>query len=181
MSTQCLAIFLRSNGKENLLYQLDSFNFLIRGKVKEVINMAIRESIDRSQPNSILDFELDINQVYCIYCVGVVVDNENCAFIITSETPPHNHLRTLARKLILVGSIKSTMDENFEYISSDLKIKQIQNILDDTKMNLYDDIQKLMDRESRLEDIINKTKHLEESTKDFLIKAKEMNRCCLIL
>ena len=60
-------------------------------------------------------------------------------------------------------------------------ITKIQGDLDETKLILYDTIEKVLDRGEKLDDIVAKSENLSLTSKQFYKTAKSANSCCLIL
>ena len=60
-------------------------------------------------------------------------------------------------------------------------ISQIQGDLDETKVILYDTIEKVLERGEKLDDIVAKSENLSLTSKQFYKTAKSTNSCCVIL
>jgi synaptobrevin family protein YKT6 len=178
MATDCLALFLNSKGIESSVYDLTHFNYFFRTEIKKAIMFAVKETVTRADENSIIDIELDVGDK--CYCVGIVTQT-SWAMIITTEKSPHNHLIILARKLIQEGVLAQSIEENFILIKGDLLIKDINVTLEETKMKLYDNIDKLLEREEKLDDIVRRTNELSNVSKLYWENTKDLNKCCVIL
>lgn len=61
------------------------------------------------------------------------------------------------------------------------KIFKINNELDMVKEIMVQNIEDLLNRGTKIEDLVNKTQDLSDTSKTFVRKTKEMNRCCIIL
>lgn len=71
--------------------------------------------------------------------------------------------------------------ENFKDPLKVDKILQIKKDIQETKDVLLVSLDKLIEREGKLEELIRRTDMLSEDSKDFYIKAAKTNSCCQIL
>ena len=60
-------------------------------------------------------------------------------------------------------------------------LMKIQTDLDETKVILYDTIEKVLERGEKLEDIVARSENLSATSKQFYKTAKSTNSCCVIL
>lgn len=60
-------------------------------------------------------------------------------------------------------------------------ISKIQKDLDETREVMVQNIEKVIARGEKLDDLLDKTNDLSESSKVFAKRAKNMNSCCVIL
>ncbi|PRP83627.1 hypothetical protein PROFUN_08353 [Planoprotostelium fungivorum] len=60
-------------------------------------------------------------------------------------------------------------------------IAKIHNDLNDTRQIMVENIEKVIARGEKLDDLLAKTDDLSESSKVFVTRAKKMNSCCTIL
>ena len=60
-------------------------------------------------------------------------------------------------------------------------INNIQNDLDETKDIMIKNIDSLLNRGEKLEDLLDKAENLSKGSKEFLSKTKKLNRCCIII
>jgi synaptobrevin family protein YKT6 len=65
-------------------------------------------------------------------------------------------------------------------IKSD-KLLNVQNELESVKYIMVQNIEDLLNRGSKLEDIVSRTQDLSDTSKTFVRKTKDLNRCCTIL
>jgi len=61
------------------------------------------------------------------------------------------------------------------------KILQIKRDLEETKLELKKDIELLLARGERLEDLIARSEDLSWSSRKFLKQSEELNRCCTLI
>jgi len=177
MSDKCFGIYTVKNASDTLIVDLSKFYFFIRNKLREFMMASAREIIDRSKNDSIIDIELNFKQIF--YVVGIKTTTGS-VLIFTNETMQHGHLIILARYILAKGLCK-TISENFDLIKTEAKIQKIQQELSEITYVMIDNIDALLAREEKLDDLVNRTAHLSEESKSFYHKTKNMNRCCLII
>ncbi|XWV24651.1 hypothetical protein QJ856_gp1133 [Tupanvirus deep ocean] len=177
MSNNCFGIYSFLDNKEKYIFNLASFNFFLWYRIEEFIIASAKEVIERTNDDSIIDIELNYKRVF--YMVGTKTEH-GCCFIFTTEPKPHDHL-ILLTKFIQHNGMKETIEENFEYISTELKCKQIQKELDDIKYIMVDNIDSLLKRGEKMDDLVLRTQYLSNESKKFYDRTKKLNRCCVII
>lgn len=60
------------------------------------------------------------------------------------------------------------------------KIKSIQNDLDETKIIMLNSIDKLLERGEKLDDILERTRELNQISAEFNKRSSKLNSCCII-
>eukprot|EP00116_Pleurobrachia_bachei_P014647 sb/3474909/ len=60
-------------------------------------------------------------------------------------------------------------------------LMKIQSDVDETKVILYDTLEKLLKREEKLEELVSRSEHLSVASKQFYKTVKPTNSCCAIL
>ncbi len=60
------------------------------------------------------------------------------------------------------------------------KFLRVRSALDDTKGVLVQTIDQLLERGEKLDDLLDKTKDLSDSSKRFYKEAKKTNSCCVV-
>jgi len=177
MADKCFGIYAVKDAPDTLILDLSKFYFFIRNKLREFMLASAREIIDRSNNDSIIDIELNFKQTF--YVVGLKTITGS-VLIFTTENMQHSHLIILARYILTKG-LRTTIPENFDLIRTDAKIQKIQQELSEITYVMINNIDALLAREEKLDDLVNKTAHLSEESKTFYHKTKNMNRCCLII
>jgi synaptobrevin family protein YKT6 len=77
-------------------------------------------------------------------------------------------------------TLKKIVEEYQDPVKTD-KILKVKKDLEETKTILNSALDSLLDRGEKLDTLVAKTDMLNDSAKDFYIKAKENNSCCTIL
>lgn len=175
---KCITILSTVNNTDIFLHNLSEFNFFIRSNVKIFLEATCKEFRDRSESGMFKYTLTEYNTTFNMIGLKSVSD---CVIIITTEQPPHDHLVCLAYAIKKNG-LKESISENFNYIQNNVRIKQIEKEISDIKLVMTDNIEKIMNRGEKLEDLLQKTKYLEEDSRRMLDSAKKLNnRCCNIL
>lgn len=177
MSKECFAIYTIKNLDEKYITDLSTFNFFTRNRIKEFILATAKEVNDRTAIDNIIDLQMEFNSVF--YVVGVKINIGTC-IIFTTDANAHKYLVTLSRYILIKG-LADTIGENFDYIKSETKMKNIIEQLDDVKFIMIDNIEQLKKREETLDDLVKKSEYLSNESKIFYVRAKKLNRCCAIL
>jgi len=176
MSTECFGIFLFKDNNEKFITNLSVFNYFIRSNIKKFMYASAKEIIDRTKTDSIIDLEIEYDKPF--FLVGIK-NKQNCCLIFTTEDQPHNHLISLSQYILLHG-LSDNINENFDHIKTELKCKKILKGLEDAKFELINDIELIMERGEKLDDLIIKTEYLDKEGKRFYDKTKKMNKCCYL-
>ena len=60
-------------------------------------------------------------------------------------------------------------------------IMKVQRELDETKITLHKTIESVLERNVKLDDLVNKSEGLSSQSKMFYTQAKKQNSCCLVM
>jgi synaptobrevin family protein YKT6 len=169
-------------------YQLENFNFLQKKKIKEVCLFTSRLGLKQIIENNKLTV---INyDKYYLYCYN---DQIACCIISDSEINMRV-INKILKKIIndtkLEIDINSLKKEDFS-----IKIKSIQNIsaneidkieqikedLEETKQIMIQNIEDVIARGESLDELVDATYDLSNTSKMFYKTSKKLNRgCCVI-
>ncbi len=177
-------------------YNLNSLNFLMRGKAKEIIRFGCRtvaERVQLGQSGAINNAE------FLIYFQGR--GDGLIIMIVTDESYPASAGREACRKLFDDFDIRHT-GLDIRNISTDTKVHfpelasrirqfqdpmqadkslAIQNQLNETKRIMVQNIDTLLARGEQVEDLIDASVDLSQSAKMFAKQARKTNRCCVAM
>ena len=201
MASECFGIFMIKNGVETFIHNLSSFNIWLRGNIKEFMYASTKELLTRIPLSSedekvgrreriipillpdggICHHEVDIQLDFYrdVSLVGFKKEKDAC-FIFTKEKHPHNHLILLS-KYILANQMFPTIKENFAYIKTEIKCKQAVDEIAQVRNIMIDNVEKILERGEKIEDLVKRSEYLSKSSKDFYRRSKKLNRCCSIV
>ena len=177
------------------VFKLDEFYYFEKKGIKELCTFIARNSFSRANKGKI------INVQHKGYYFTIVTNYEGlsiCAVFNDDKYP----LRVLHRILkdLLVLYIKEHGDK-WKNINNDLqlplkdlvfklneysdpnkvdKIYKINKDLDDTKIIMHQNIDKVLERGEKIEDLVERSKDLSKTSKQFYKTTRKMNRCCII-
>ena len=182
-----------------VVYDLSSFGYFKRGTIQDFINMTSRLLVERTQigqRQSVKEKE---------YICHVFVRNDNLAAVCFSdEEYPQKVIHTILTKIledftILIPSIPPFVARHFWPEPKKIKdfdgvlenyLKKYQNPseadvmmklqaeIDETKIILHRTMEDLLGRGEKLDDLVEKSAYLKDSSKFFYKTAKKTNSCC---
>jgi hypothetical protein len=173
-------------------YDLSSYSFMYRSNIKEIINKCF-ELIDKSERDN-----EGVSGTIVKHCSDPRIENTtivvynntnaNCLIMLVctntiNQTALNRLLVKIKGETDLHRCITEVKDFNANYskiLESDPIIK-IQREVDETKTILITSLDKLLERQGKLDDLLEKTNDLTTTSKVFLKQSKKMNRCCLLL
>jgi len=177
---------------------LSSFNFFYRSSVAEHLRFGTRTVIQRTPPGTLQTVELKKELGFVCHAYHRMDGLSGC--VVTDYEYPQRIAISLLKK-IMDEFEKQTgdkwkvveADQNLEpaFMASDMaeyqnptqadKIARIQKYLDEIKEIMHKNIEEVLKRGETLESLMEKSEDLSASSKIFYKKAKETNRCCVIL
>lgn len=178
MANVCFGIFVLHGNEEKCVFDLGKINYWYRSSVRDFLIGTAKELNDRLNIGDRIDILLS-KDGFDMFAVGLKNHNGFC-LIFTYEKEPHGYLFCLADK-ILTDGLKETIVENYKYVQSTEKIKQIQSQLDDINTIMIKNIELVLKRGENIDDLVNKSQYLSDQSKGWYIKTKDLNSCCHIL
>ncbi len=179
MSLYALLIFNKYQQLEYSNYNLSNFFFVYRGKIKDTIESIAIELIKNSKQNNFYKINEKFQDVEMSIYLFI---NDKIYILITDDNYPQ---RVVSK---LIGALKNTGIEQcnilFESYQNPNKfdtITQLKNELEESKIIILDSIDKIMMRGENLDELIQKSNNLSETSFLFKNKAKDLNSCCAIL
>lgn len=95
------------------------------------------------------------------------------------------------KSLELVKMVRYVKEHRGEIPSMDLKfisdvtnlckIEKVNSQMKDIKEIMIENIEKILDRGEKLENLVERSKKLSDTSKDFYHKSKKLNSCCVML
>lgn len=172
-------------------YDLDIFNIFVREKAKESIKKLCIKLIDQFEKNKIYIINMAnySSSLEGIECYFLSNNNYSC-YLITHDYPSVGAATRLLYHVLtnfpkdspelISNYLKEIMDENQDPTKAD-KFMKVQGEVEDVKKILIDAIDNVLDRYDKIENLVQKTEELNEVSVTFKKKAKDLNRCCVIL
>ena len=160
-------------------FNLQSINLFYRSTVKELCLVA-SEKLLTSKDDTELRYRIDdeINNIKMIFHIYMGKNDRYIA--ITDEKYPTRLITNLFLDLCSTNEIKEIWNKYREPEKID-KIGIVQKELEETKVIILDSLQKLQIRGESLEQLVLKSDELSNSSKLFMQKSKDLNRCCIII
>lgn len=177
IAKKCFGIYLQVTEGEHFITDLSQFGRFGHDKIRQFMLASIKEISSRIDKLSVVDIELEYYKK--VYLVGITSESHQC-FIFTTEEKPHQHLITLCRYVKMYG-LAQTISENFDYIKKEVKTKKILEDLEIVKYTMIQNIDAVLTRGEKLDDLVIRTQYLSEDSKKFYQNAKRLNRCCVIV
>jgi len=165
-----------TNGTETYIENLGSVNFFFRRNIREIIKFAADEL--RNEVTTIGVQRVQHDTVYC-YCYRSSA--QQISFVFTDA-----EIETkLGSCLVRAVDQYTNEDQMHQLIANPEKadkIASIQQELDETKAIAIRTMEQLLEREGKLNDLMDKTNKLSADTRKYMENAKRLNnRCCVIL
>ena len=175
--------FISIFANNKISYKLDDFNIFIRPNIREVINFIFHECQQRI--NLLEKYKLYILNVDNLkdYRIAIYID-KNIVMLIGHTLFLHEGKKNTIIGIIRNSIIIDNLDNYLLEINSNLKEDKFDKInehINDAKDIMIENIEKIILREEKLQDLLEKTKNLSSTSKSFLKKAKNLNKCCTLL
>lgn len=176
-------------------YELSSFSYFTRGSVQEMCNFCTRTFVSRVAKGTrqAINYEGHACHVY-------VRHDGLAAMAIADQEYPERVAYTLLSKVL--GEFESrfvkwnTIDADFAcadfpFLGQALhqyqdpaeadNLMKIQKELDVTKEVMHKNIEAVLNRGEKIDDLVNKSNDLNAQSKMFAKQAKNLNSCCVLL
>ena len=189
MENKIIAIITFSGDKINHYIDTSFVNYFLRSRVSNEIINASKEISEKLSPGKIHCIEFDKmtdEYEYLDLIVCTVCKHSNDSVVILTKKYKHQRvISELAYKLVfhkdkLEGDLESIV-KKYENPGSIDSIVKVKNELDKTIDVVHMTMDKMRMREKEINELVAKTEELEKVSDIFVIKAKKMNSCCVIL
>jgi len=172
------------------------FSIFVQSDAKKVLIEIGREVIKRVTPK--MYYSINEEREYVKGVVHAYVNNNQGCVIISDNKYPVKHINVMLSQSLNVmtnsfniASVKNDMQitndsinklfvDNINYLKND-KIIKIQNELDETKTIMINSVDKLLERNVKLEDLLIRSDKLSNESKIFLTNSEKLNSCCNII
>ncbi|XP_052688202.1 synaptobrevin homolog YKT6-like isoform X1 [Crassostrea angulata] len=198
MKLYCIAVLHKGETKVNSLasaHELSPFGYFQRSSVKEFMDFTCQIVAERTMVGSRASMKEKeyICHVYvrsdCLTGL-VIADHEypqRVAHTLINKVleeftgkVPKSQWPTANQSRIVYGELAGYLQKYQDPKQADSMTK-IQSELDETKIILYDTIEKILERGEKLEDMVDNSDRLSMHAKAFFQVARKTNSCCVIL
>jgi synaptobrevin family protein YKT6 len=175
MKVLSITIF-KDGEKEEQVTRLESFGYFARSSVKEFINFTSK-AIIKSISSGIR--QCSMHDDYVIFSFRRA-DGLGCVIVTDLEYPERVAFRLIMTVLEEFPSVslESLIIDSQDPVKID-KICRVQKDLDDVKAILYNTIEAVLERQGKLDDLINQSEELSLQSIAFY-NASKQNKCCLV-
>lgn len=164
---------------------LSSFSFFQRSSVGEFLHFISTTVSQRTDPGMRQSIQQD---AYTIHAYRPPMGNI-CCIVITDHEYPQRVAQGLATKLLQdfdtrQGEFESVMKEYLQKYQEPRQadnIMKVQQELDETKVVLHKTIEGLLERNEKLENLVDRSNQLSSQSKMFYKTAKNTNSCCVLM
>ncbi|KAJ2725049.1 palmitoyltransferase [Coemansia sp. Benny D115] len=183
----------------NSVVDLSSFSFFQRSSVEEFLNFFTVTIAERTPAKGRQSVPSNENGEYVIHVMRGTGDL--CVTVTTDKEYPHLVAHSLAGKVLddftrrytpqQAGAATRTNELSFpelaDYFEKYQDPKQADNILrvqqelEQTKIVMHKTIEGLLDRENKLNSLVDRSSQLSSYSKAFYKTAKKTNSCCVIM
>ena len=180
----------------NSSYDLSDFNLLYRQTIKKIIEAltieVIKDTYQSIENNGNIGNVIAINETIkdikvkiTLYQPFANINPNTYTHVILSESECSERLLYNLVKNIHNDSINmndQTLIEKFNKNPEEFdKILKIQKEIDETKLIMYDSIEKILQRGEKIENLLDRTANLSVESKFFLKNSQKMNKCCILI
>uniref|UniRef100_A0A3B1IEY8 YKT6 v-SNARE homolog n=1 Tax=Astyanax mexicanus TaxID=7994 RepID=A0A3B1IEY8_ASTMX len=198
MKLLCLSVLYKGEAKSNLLkaaYELSSFGFFQRSSIQEFMTFTCGLLVERSAFGS----RASVSERE--YMCHVHIRDDGLAAVAIADTEyPQRVCFSLLEKVLdefsrqvddrqwptgTPETIRFTMLE--EYLNKYQNpreadaLTRVQAEVDETKIILHKTMESLLERGEKLDDLVQKSEELGQTSKAFYKTAKKQNRCCKMM
>lgn len=165
-------------------YFLDKYAFFTRGTIKEYLNFGMT-LIKESAPVglTVLDYEIKPEYIFRLTCYNL---EDTIIVVISDVTFSLTSLRCMINELLSLKIDDVTEKTLNTFIASHQDPKTFDNIarikdqLSDVHTIMLKNIDDVLKRGEKIEDLVDKSKQLSINAKTFEKQAKKMNSCCVV-
>lgn len=197
----CISLLFKSTNNNVYFiakeYNLKDFSFFKRKHAKEFINFSSRECIKAMDKKDAVYFNHKIDKLnYSVfgytnnkklYC-SMVVNNKyplrlckNIAINLIDDFSKIYSNYCVRKDSLLDDKLIKKYITDYEKPETSDKIEKVKKDLDDVKDIMVENITVLLNRGEKIDDLVEKTNDLSESSKRFYKTTKKMGYCCILV
>lgn len=160
---------------KKFLHDLSTFNIFYRTKVKELLEGTCREIEERTNEKKTLRL-YERREIHSKQMGLYVLKVEGKFSIMICEGDVYSETNFFSLATVISNGLKDTIEESIK-----TKIVQIQEQIEEIREIALQNLETIMQRSEKLEDLMTKTKYISENSREFLDSTKKMNGCCNFL
>lgn len=162
-----------------IISDLTSFGFFSKKYVEEYLKFTSNLLADKTKDNSRLIVDLNTQQISLPIKGSCLSDSKSVIVIISTREYPQRILNDLLFRLKYESELFNNETlKKWQDINQIDKITKIQNELDDVKEIMVQNIESVLDRGEKIENLVEKSLILSDHSKKFFKSAQKINRCC---
>jgi synaptobrevin family protein YKT6 len=176
MKIYCLSVYERKSGTVHLTSSeksLGHISFFGRKFASDFIDEISVEIINKIITADTVNEQADsvINNDYKIY---LQINYDRIATVITDHEYPVRAAARVAARMLKGDDLKVLMDEPID------PILLLQKDVESTVGIVHNNLEKIMARGDRLDNLVEKSEQLSAASKKFYRTSKKMNSCCVV-
>ncbi len=151
--------------------------FFFGSNVVQIYNFLQAEVEKRTEINSLTSVKENAYVITCYKTAAL-----SCT-VITDESYPKHVVNQLIHQMVNEKEAKvlKQLFDKYQDPKNVDTITEVRATVSSIKETMIDNIEKMLDRGQKIEDVVKKTDMLTEGSKKFLIEARKTNSCCAIL
>ena len=157
-------------------YDLSSISYFFRSTIENNLQTKCRELIKENMKTNSQEINKSIFKGYAFYTV-FASDTNICTCIIVNEKYGEKQVKTLLHNLKYSNKDYNSLFLEYRNEPVD-KIEQITKTLDEMKIIMNDNIEKIIKRGEDLDTLSVKASNLSDHAKIYKKKAHDYNKCC---
>lgn len=162
------------------IIDVSDFGIFKRGYAREILTFSSREIAVRTPIDGVLHISMKHDSIDFVAHSKNDSSYNRTVVIITKGSYCENVYRLFQNTLKLENPSENGLT-NILREKVDDKCVKIQKDIDEVRGAALQNIDSLLERGEKIEDIIAKTQDLSEASKIFLINTKKLNQCCTIV
>ena len=183
------SLIIKEGERTNEFYDLGEYGYFQRSSIRDVMAETYNIILRKFKP---LDEDTDDNKINYynhekISDIILIIYHSNNKIILAmcSSKIGKITIRKFLSNLILCQNKKDEDDLlnnfNINYSNMEDKLDKINTKIDDTKDILIKNINELIERGEKIDDLLIRSDHLSNGSILFIKRAKKINSCCTIL
>ena len=161
-------------------YNLENFFILYRNHIKTTVENTVKSVLHNISKNNIYRINDNIHDNK-ITIYGSSCGNKYIIFITDDKNYPYIAYKALNELKDCKSVDYDGLFKKYMKSSDNDKIDILQKELDETKVILLNSIEAVYNRQTSLNELMDKCENLQAESFKFEIEAKKLNRCCTIL